>query len=405
MLSMSSVLLYLLLALQVQKTAPYADFSGKGAGFYGETGMDADLAALQSVRIGVLGPAKSREGLHQRVAVQIAVQQANAAGGYKYSGRAEDARKAEASGIRKNVDLPYEMVFREDDGPWGVTARQVVQLAYEDRVWAIIGGLDGQHTHMAELVVSKAWVPVVSPSASDFSIDYANVPWVFRASPSDSKQADALLDLAEKRNYRRLVVLSEAEREARTGFMRLKERLARHSSVLLDLHLEYSAVAPDEIIPRLRDVQFDCLILWGHADAAVPLILKLRESGIRSPILGPSSLAVRQVLERGAAVGDITVAASCDLSQDGPMRTEFVRAFTKIAGEWPSATALYSYDVARLIMRAIEEGGLNRAAIRNRISGSSFEGLSGRIEFNTLGGSQASPVLLNLKENRWVRLE
>jgi branched-chain amino acid transport system substrate-binding protein len=398
-------LLYLFLALQTQKTVPYSDFSGKGAGFYGEAGVDADLATLKTVRIGVLGPAKSKDGLHQRCAVQLAIQQANAAGGYKARSTTAAAGRASASGKGNTIGIPYEMVFREDDGPWGVAARQVVQMAYEDRVWAIIGALDGQHTHMAELVVSKAWVPVVSPSASDGSIDYANVPWVFRASPSDTKQADALLDLAERRHYYRLIILSEAEREAHTGYLRLKERLARRSGLSLELHLEYSALAPAEIVPRLRDTRFDCLIIWGNAESAVPLMLKIREAGIGSPILGPASLAVQPVLERGAAMGNLTVAAACDLSRDSSAVGDFSSEFKKVAGEWPSATAFYSYDVARLIIQAIGAGGLNRAGIRNRISGGSFEGLFGRIEFNSLGGSLAPPVLLTLRENRWVRLE
>ena len=94
---------------------------------------------------------------------------------------------------------PYEMAFRPDDGFWGVVASRVVDLAYEDKVWTMIGGLDGQRTHIAELIVAKAWVPVVSPWTSDTSVDYANVPWVFRCAPADSSQVDALVAYAKAR--------------------------------------------------------------------------------------------------------------------------------------------------------------------------------------------------------------
>jgi branched-chain amino acid transport system substrate-binding protein len=394
---MPLILLYLFLAFQAQRPVPYAEFGGKGAGFYGDAGPDSDPAALKSIRIGVLGPSKSKEGIHQRAGVQIAIQLANDAGGFRLGRVGMSAAGSQG--------IPYEMVFREDDGPWGMAARQVVQLAYEDRVWAIIGALDGQHTHMAELVVSKAWVPVISPSASDASIEYANVPWVFRAAPADSAQAEALLNLAEKRNYRHLIVLTETEREAHTGFLRLKEKLSRRSEVQMELHLEYSPLAPAEIVPRIKNLSFDCLVVWGRSESALALIREIREAGITVPVLGPASLAVQSALAMGPALGEIIVASSCDLSLTAGIRTQFDRLFGASTGDAPSATAYYSYDVARMVIRALEEGGLNRASVRNRLSTMTYEGLVGRIEFNSLGGNLAPPILLNLKENQWVRLD
>jgi len=174
---------------------PYYDFAKAGAGFYGAGREDPDPEGLKSVRIGVLGPEKDPDGSELRVGAQVAIDEANRQGGYR--GR-----------------IPYEMAFRADDGFWGVVASRVVDLAYEDRVWTIIGGLDGQRTHIAELVVAKAWVPVVSPWASDSSVDYANVPWVFRCAPADSSQVDALVEYLKKRGLKNIVALTEIEREA-----------------------------------------------------------------------------------------------------------------------------------------------------------------------------------------------
>jgi ABC-type branched-subunit amino acid transport system substrate-binding protein len=202
---------------------PYADFSNKGSGFYGAGREVPDPVDLKTVRIGVLAPEKNPEGLQLRNAVQMALDEANQRGGYR--------------------QIPYEMVFRADDGPWGVAAQRVVDLAYEDKVWTIIGGLDGQRTHVAELVVSKAWVPVVSPSATDTSVDYANVPWVFRCPPADSRQADLLIGYAQRQSYKRVVVLTEIEREGHTGFLRLQEK-AGQRRFSFEAHYEYPTSNP-----------------------------------------------------------------------------------------------------------------------------------------------------------------
>ncbi len=371
---------------------PYLELDKAGAGFYGAGRDLPDPDGLTSVRIGVLGPGKTREGLHLRTAVRIALEEANLRGGYR-------RHSPEATS-----GLPYELDFHEDDGPWGVAAKQVVQMAYDDKVWAIIGGLDGTVTHIAELVVSKAWVPVISPSATDSSINYANVPWVFRAAPADSRQAEALLACAQLNGYGRLVVLSEVSREAHTGYLRLAESAARRHSTI-SLHLEYSASNPEEVVPRLLSIPTDALIIWGNPQPALRLMLALRKAGARAPILGSSDLATAEIEAKGADLGKVIVSALCNLGDRSPEMNAFRSKFEKTTGEAPSAIALYSYDVAKVVVAAIEKGGLNRARIRDRLSETSYAGLTGKIAFNMLGGNDAEPVLLQLQGNRWVRLE
>ena len=304
----------------------------------------------------------------------------------------------------RSQGIPYEMVFRADDGAWGITANQVVKLAYEDQVWTIIGGLDGQHTHIAELVVAKAWLPVISPAAIDSTVEYANVPWVFRVTPSDTLQAEALLSYARKQGYDRLAVVAEAQREAYSGIKRLRECSGRMRFPLTS-HMEYSTLDPDQIVPRLKQVEADAFLIWGSPSTVVQLLTAMRAAGITVPILAPASIATPEVAQNAPRFGDFTVAAPCDLSPDGLEMQAFLQTFEQRAGHPASWIALYSYDVARLVIQAIERGGLNRALIRDAMSGIRFSGLAGLISFNSLGGWEAHPVLMTLKRGRWVRVE
>jgi branched-chain amino acid transport system substrate-binding protein len=395
---------YLLLTHAGWQSAPYLDFNKAGAGFYGDGRSLPEPSGLTTVRIGILGPARTNEGLHQRTAVQIALDAANLNGGYRRPRRTGERTAPDLNAGPEAQGIPYEAVFREDDGPWGVAARQVVQLAYEDKVWAIIGGLDGLHTHVAELVVSKAWVPVISPSAIDSTISYANVPWVFRVAPADSRQASSLLSLAEKRGYQHLVVLSEIDREAHAGWLRLNECAGRRHAPI-EMHLEYQGTSPEDVIPRLASVPMDALILWGKPQPALGLLLALRKAGIAVPVLGSSDLATSEFAQNGPLLDDVTVSSLCDLARTDADFVSFCREFQLRTGQIPSAVALYSYDVARLVIAAIERAGLNRALIRDRLGETAFAGLTGKISFNMLGGNDAEPVLMHLQRSRWARLE
>ena len=213
--------------------------------------------------------------------------------------------------------IPYEMVFRPDDGPWGMAAKQVVDLAYEDQVWTIIGGLDGQRTHVAEMVVSKAWVPVVTPTASDMSIDYANVPWVFRCAPADNREAELLLDFVQKQGHKHVVALTEAQRDGYTGFLRLQEAAGR-KNIQIDAHLQFPTGSPEAVVPRLAGIDADALIIWGSPGPSLALLRAIRNAGIKAPVLGPSSLANAEITGDSSWIGELVVAAPFDLSRHDP---------------------------------------------------------------------------------------
>jgi ABC-type branched-subunit amino acid transport system substrate-binding protein len=46
---------------------------------------------------------------------------------------------------------------------------------------------------------------------------------------------------------------------------------------------------------------------------------------------------------------------------------------------------------------------LNRARIRDALARISFDGITGKIEFDSLRGNVAAPILMTVKSGRWTR--
>ncbi len=382
---MWGLLILTLLTLVPQAAqGPYFDFGKAGAGFYGPGRDEPDPVGLKSVRIGVLGPGKDAEGLQMRTGVQMALDEMNRKGGYR--------------------GIPYEMVFRPDDGPWGMAAKQVVDFAYEDNVWTIIGGLDGLRTHVAELVVTKAWVPVVTPTASDTSIDYANVPWVFRCAPADSREAELLLDFSRRQGHRHVVALTEAQRDGHAGFLRIQEAAGR-MNVRLDAHLQFPTGDPGAVIPHLLGIESDALIIWGSPGPSLALLRAIRAAGIKIPVLGSDSLAGGEIAADAAWAGDLVVAAPYDLSRRDHEVLQFGQRFKALAGVPPTPVAFLSYDAAVLVGKAVAAAGLNRMRIRDELARMSYGGITGNTEFDALRGNVREPVLLRFQNGRWRRVK
>ena len=374
------VLLLLLLPYLVH-TQPYADFSEQGSGFHGPASTVLDQLP-DTVSIGVIAP-HTLHGKQMRQAIELAVREANAAGGYQ--------------------GVPYKVIFRADDGPWGTASKKVVELIYEECVWSIIGFLDGQHAHLAELIAAKAWVPVVTPWASDRSIDYANVPWMFRIMPDDTRQAQLLLGYAKEQGLKKLVVLSEGERESRIGVDRVRQA-ARHLRHPVAQWFEFSSYQPADVLTRVKGVEYDSLLVWGRIGTLQNLLPHLVEANPTCPILFPSEAILLPSAQLKATKGNLVVAAPYEPGGRSQALGNFHATFAEHTGIEPSPLAVLSYDAARMVLQAIATAGLDRVQIREALSRFEFAGLTRTHRFDSLGGDPAKPVLLRLHAGEWVQI-
>ncbi len=363
---------------------PYRVLKESGADFLGPGRGDPDPEGLTTVRLGVIGPERRPEGQSLRRGVDLAVSEANANAPGGYRGK------------------PFEVVFRADDGPWGMGAKQVAALAYEDSVWAVIGSLNGGDAHLAELVAAKLWVPVLSPTASDHTIDYANVPWVFRAFPSDTEQAALLVRYATGVG-RLLLALVEDDREGRTGLRRLEGAISRAPGFDLagrpfKAHTPGAAVQPGDLQGA------DAVVVWASPAATRVMVETLRALGYNGPVLLPSCALSEQVLSRADLVGELVVAAPFDFGVPDTAYTGFRQRYRAAYAADPDPIAAFAYDTTRLTLSAIQRAGLNRARIRDALTRTDFKGVVGRHAFDALGGSLLQPVLLRRDSKTWNRL-
>lgn len=359
--------------------APHLRLSERGSGFWGPGRERPDPPLPPSVKIGLVGPAEGELGLELRRGATLALERANATGGFR--GR------------------PFELVFVPDDGAWGVAAGKVVQLAHRERVWAIVGGLDGHHVHLAELVVAKLWVPVITPWARDRTVDFANVPWVFRCGPDDGAQAAALLEHARAATATSPLLLIEDEREARTAAERCQEAAGRLGLPRLEELRWPAAGAPRSFVKASVSLTRlpPSVVVWGRRARAVELLQALREGGYQGLLLAPGHL----VGPRARALAGLVVAAGYDPGSPSQELVQLRQRYAAAFGQRPDPLAAYTWDALSLVVAAIREAGLNRARIRDRMAASERLGATGRLRFNSLGGAVAAPVLLRATPTRW----
>jgi ABC-type branched-subunit amino acid transport system substrate-binding protein len=354
--------------------------------FNGPTGNVIDPSTLSSIAIGLFAPDdpddRASNELYRGIA--LAIEQANAGGGYR--------------GVK------FNLVQRWAADPWAAGSREVIRLVYEDRVWAVIGYKDGAG-HIAQQIAAKAHVPVIAPLSSSSSLTLAGVPWIFRLPPDDRTQARvSVADGIIKTNLQRVGILSSTDHDSRSAASEIKKELQRRGIAPL-FHFE---AAPDltefqEIARRVREFGPGASMLCTRAAVLPGLLSALRGSGMDCPVLLPWVPGIETKKLQTAYDGPLYMIQPFQPSfqVEGPYRT-FSREYKKRFGAPPTPSAAYGFDAARLIILAIQSNGLNRPAIRQALSElKDYKGVTGPVQWDNSGGNRANPVII--KEEKAVK--
>ncbi len=325
---------------------------------------DLEPHHLEEIRIGYFGPSDPGhpEGGDLWLAAQLALEDANREGGYR--------------------GLPFQLRSCWSRDWWGTGVSQLAQMVYSENVWAIIGSIDGASTHLAEQVVAKARLPLLSPVSTDKTVNLANVPWMFSFMPGDHQIAPVLARaIADRVDDTPFVIASSTDHDSRLLVDELRVELAEHRTVP-SFHLQFHPKGElTHVVNRVKLSSIRTVVVVAGAGDSARLVRALRTKGFLGDIIGGPSFGRRAFLETAREAGDgvvFPVLASVDAS--------FAERFQKRFGRAPDYAAAQTYDATRLLVEAVRQAGLNRTKIRDvLVELSPWKGVSGSVEWDPLG--------------------
>ncbi len=340
---------------------------------------------LSEILIGYFGPSDPShpDSGHMWQAAQWAVEEANRQGGYR--------------------GKPFRLVPGWSKDPWGTGVVRVTRMAYADRVWAIIGGIDGPSTHLAEQVVAKARLTLLSPGSTDKTVNLANVPWMFSCLPGDHRQAAALAEAISSRVAGKPLVLASADDHDSHHFaVELAKHLTARRLVLkyrFDYRQGTERIA--ELSARIVQTRPDAVVLVGGARDAARLVVSVRRGGFSGLVFGGPSMGQTRFLEEASAASEGVVFPL--LYYADPSSDRFAKDFRNRFGRPPDYLAAQTYDAVGIVVAAIRKAGLNRAQIRDAVAKlSPWTGVAGHVTWDGLGSNTRAVRVGTIQAGRVV---
>jgi branched-chain amino acid transport system substrate-binding protein len=344
------------------------------------------------IRLGVAGAFSDPVGAPMRLAARLAAEEINANGGV-------NGRK-------------LELIERDDHDNVDSAIVAALDLYQSDAV-AVIGHLFSATTLAAAPVYNGGRDPVVelTPSSSSPDVTTAGA-YTFRICPSDLAHGAALARWAHDRLQLArgaVLYLNDAYgRGVRSTFV--DEFRRRQGEVVSnDPYLGDSPEVGPYLDRMAKEKRAQFVLVAGNRGEAETILRGMRQRGLEVPVMGADGL---EGIEQSGALAEGTYeSAAYFATLNTTANRRFVEAWRRKypqAGD-PNQPAAATYDAVYLLRDVIARAGTDRAAVRNALAavGSSapaFDGITGRIAFDSAGDVPTRQVYIGLVKNGQVIL-
>jgi branched-chain amino acid transport system substrate-binding protein len=369
--------------------SPFLRLRDQTLGYHGADDAQTDLT---EVRIGWFAP---QETTNHRAAdmwwaANLAIRNANECGGLE--GR------------------PFRLVPCWTDDPWGSGVARLARMVFSEQPVALLGSVDSASTHLAEQVVAKANLPLISPVSTDPTVTLAGVSWMFSCAPSDTAIAQLLTDAilaAAPASPRRVVMFSTTDHESRMSAREIEKQLMRRGRSP-DYHFELSPGTTDlsRQLSSLSETRPAAVVIVAGDDDSARLVRAVGESVPLATVFGgPSFGRARFRALAGRASENVVFPLLFNPEPADADCARFMNRFKAEHQRMPDNTAALTYDATRLLLDAIRLAGPSRARIRETLTRlSPWRGITGEIRFDGTGQNIRAPHGLGTIRNGVVVL-
>jgi len=327
-------------------------------------------SAVDEVRIGFLGPIFQHKDIRLGMAMlngaQMAIDEANARGGY--GGK------------------PFRLMVHNDGAVWGASSNEIVKMVYDDKVWAMLGSINSDSTHIALRVSLRAELPIVNSASTDPTIPETIIPWYFTTIQDDRVQCYTLArHVYTELGLKRMAILRINDRYGRFGVLKFKDASRRlgHPVIIEQKFMPGDTDFSHEL-RIIKDSRVDGVIVWADAQEAGAILKQMREAGMKQPVFGSFRTYGDDLFRNaGAAAEGFQFVYPYDPFRTDPIWVDFQKRYEAKFNSKVDAFSSLSYDTMNALLGAVCRAGLNRGIIRDALySITEYDGVTGHMKFD-----------------------
>lgn len=347
----------------------------------------ADLTEIRIGEYASLTGTTATFGTSAHRGVQLAIAEANAAGGVK--------------------GIPIRLITEDDTSKPDVARTVVTKLVTQDKVMAVLGEVASTRSLAAAPVCQQYKVPMITPASTNPEVTRKG-DYIFRVCFTDDFQAAVVAHFAWDQGYRRAAIFKDIKNDYSVAFAAnfAAEFKKLGGEIVAEQVFQEGDTDFKAQLTTLRAANPDTVLIPGYYSEVGTIARQAREVGLKVPLLGGDGWDSPKLVPGAGGPGGALEGCffsnhyfSPELKE--PKTQEFIKRFRDEYGANPDALAALGYDAASLLIDALKRAtSLNTQALRDAIAATKdFPGVTGKITLDSNRNARKSALILQVKGN------
>jgi branched-chain amino acid transport system substrate-binding protein len=347
------------------------------------TPTDANTLLLGEV--GSLTGSEATFGISARNGIELALKEANEAGGVK--GKKLAVRVYDSQG------KPEE------------AAQAVTRLIAQDKVVLILGEAASSVSMAMAEKAQAAGVPMITPTSTAPEVTQKG-DYIFRVCFIDPFQGQVMAKFArENLQLDSVAILTDNKSAYSIGLARVFTEEFQKLGGKIVANESYSKGDTDfrAQLTAIKQTKPQAVWVPGYYTDVGIIARQKKEMGLAVPLLGGDGWESDKLFELGgSALEGSYFSNHYSLDNPDPMLKEFVEKYQKGYGSPPDSVAALAYDAARLAVDAMKRApDLSGKALRDAIAATKdFPGVAGKITINANRDAEKQAVVLKIVDGK-----
>lgn len=201
--------------------------------------------------------------------------------------------------------------------------------------------------------------------------------YIFRSVPSDSYQGTAIVNFIQRDLKSESVVGLYVNDAYGVG---VKDIVNRNIDTVSTEMFDSNAGDYRAQLSKIKSLNPDTIVIVAHEEFSI-ILRQIDELGIDADIVVSETF---KGLERNN-LGSYADGVYVPFTQDPVDYVQFTSKYKNMFGEEPSSYSMYAYDGTAALIKAIEQVGDDKDAVRSVLGSVSFVGASGTVGFDSEG--------------------
>ena len=352
-------------------------------------GSSLSVQAADPIKIGFNVPLTgfaAADGNSAKIGAELAVEQANAAGGIN--------------------GQPVELVIYDDQAAAKEAVSIATKLIERDQVPVAVSGSYSGSTRAAAGIFQEAGVPYIAAYAVHPDITRAG-DYIFRTSFVGEVQGRAGAKLIGESLGLKKVSLITLNNDFGTSLANGFKSAAGQFGIEIVSEYEYS-IKDRQFGPIVAKIKADAptaIYASGYFFTAGPLVSQLRSAGVEVPVIGQEGYDSEKFIEiAGPAAEGVIITTSLDRDSEQAETQAFIQAFEQKAGFKADMVAASGHTAVNVAIEALRKAGPeDRQALRDAIAATDMNASTGHISFNSLGEVRKAAQIQVVRDGAWHR--